>query len=80
MSRIICTATPKIKPARKIPRPATRFGAGILASHPFAGRMPYAAADLAWLAANQAADEDRRFDQMAGEALAIARHEIGLCF
>ena len=37
MSRIICTATPKIKPTRKIQRPATRFGKGILRYVPSVG-------------------------------------------
>jgi hypothetical protein len=80
MSRIMCTASPKVKPTRKSRRPATRFGAGILRYVASDGRQPFTQSDLDWLAQNSMADENRRLDQMAGEALAISRHEMGLRF
>jgi hypothetical protein len=46
MSTIICVKSVPVKPVRRTPRPSVPFGQGILASHPFAGRMPYTQADL----------------------------------
>lgn len=70
---------PRIKLSRRTPRPAEPFGCGILASKPYAGRMPFTAADLAWLD-QRASDEDRRLDFAAGEAMALARYEMGIAF
>ena len=60
--------------------PATRpFGVGILASRPFAGRMPYTAQDLADAAAMfAAADEDRQIDALAAQREWEACYEAGL--
>ena len=67
MSRIMCVATLKVKPTRKSPRPSAPFGQGILASRPFAGRMPYTLADLSDAAAMFASAEPD-WDALAFEA------------
>lgn len=59
-------------------KPARRFGSGLLASRP-AHRAPFTAADLAWLAADNARREDEHFDRMAEESTTLDRHESGLC-
>ncbi len=57
---------------------ARRFGAGLLASRP-AYRAPYTAADLAWLAADDARREDEHFDRMAEDSTALDRASLGYC-
>jgi hypothetical protein len=78
MSRMICIATPRVKPTRHASRPAANFGAGILRALPYAGRMPYTTADEAWYVANvvaetAAAAADRRMDEQARESLELDR-------
>jgi hypothetical protein len=40
MSRIMCVATPKVKPVRNANRPAGRFGAGLFRVTPYAVTAP----------------------------------------
>ena len=79
MSRIICIADTKVKATRKSPRPSAPFGQGILASRPFAGRMPFTTADLAEAALMFADDAtttaDTDWDALALEAEEKARYE-----
>jgi hypothetical protein len=80
MSRMMCVATPKVKPTRTSPRPSTRFGAGILRYVPTSAPTPFTTDDIAWLNQNPVTDEDRHFDAMAFDALATDRLCNGHCF
>ena len=70
MSRIICIADARVKPTRKTPRPASRFGAGIMPFTPFVGHMPFTLADVAW-AAQAFGESSPDYDLAAGEATAV---------
>lgn len=73
------TAYP-VKPTRVAPRSTRRFGAGILAYVPHAGRMPYTTADLDWLATQGVAGpDDAEFDRMADAAASLDRYTQGFC-
>ena len=80
MSRIMCTATPRVKPTRKSQSPATRFGQGILRYVPSVAPAPYSAAEVEWLNQNPTTAEDRHYDALAFEAMATRHLEMGLCF
>ncbi len=75
MSKIICVATPRVKPTRRAPRPETTFGAGILRAVPSAGRMPYTPEDEAWYVEHITAanPRNRHFDQLALESEQLDR-------
>ena len=78
MTRTICIRTPEVKPTRRSPRKPGSFGAGILPSRP-AFKADCTASDEAWWAAERAAGEDRHYDAMEAEAIALARLDMGLC-
>lgn len=59
-------------------KPARRFGAGVLRSLPSA-RVPFTAADLVWLAADNARREDEHYDRMAEESTALDRASLVYC-
>lgn len=79
MSRIMCLATPKVKAARKTPRPDRPFGQGILRFVPFAvtapGFIEPSDEDRAWAAYHLNADSadvgfpaDAELEFRAGES------------
>jgi hypothetical protein len=75
MSRIIAISTPKYRALRVAPRHATRFGAGVLATMPHAGRMDFTAADEAELVQYHAKRDarNRRMESLARESSQIDR-------
>lgn len=79
MIRIFTVKSPKVKPTRNTPRTPGRFGAGLLASIP-AHVAPITTADEAWYVEQQAAAEDRHYDELEAEAIGLARVDMGLCF
>jgi hypothetical protein len=68
MSRMICLPSLKVKPTRKTARPSAPFGAGILASRPFAGRMPFTYQDTLDAAQMFADESTPDYDAMAMES------------
>jgi hypothetical protein len=79
MSRMIRTASPKVKPARRTARPAAPFGAGLLRYIPFAvtapGFVEPGDADRRWAAQAFADASGPDYDRLAGEAAALASIE-----
>lgn len=69
MARILVLGSVRIKRNRVTLKPATPFGSGILAPVPFAGIMPFTAADADWAARafNEDGPSDEEFDAMARE-------------
>lgn len=76
MSRIIALPSIKVKPTRIGSRRPGRFGAGLLRSLPAVRDNSHSARDDAWLAAQSAGPD---FGQLAAEAAAMSRLEVGLC-
>ena len=77
MSRYYTRPQPPSKPARHTIRPDAPFGAGILASHPFAGRTPFTAADLDWLNEMDMSDDfPDNLEELAAEAAWYAQCEM----
>jgi hypothetical protein len=75
---ILCRTRPQVKPTRISPRPATRFGQGILPYVPHVGRMPFTAADeraAAQMFAESA--EDAEWDRLADEQAFLDRYTKG---
>src|SRR4051812_40268296 len=68
---------PAVKPTRTSPRPASRFGQGILRWVPTPTET-HSAADEAWYIAEQAAAFDRAMDHAAGVAAAQSMVDAGL--
>ena len=70
MSRMICTASPKVKPARRTARPSAPFGSGLFRFVAFAvtaaGYAEPSDADRAAAATMFTGEPD--YDQLAGEA------------
>lgn len=62
MTRFYAKIEAPIKPTRRTPKTAARFGAGILASRPSVGLKPYTERDLIDAAEMFAEDEARRVD------------------
>ena len=79
MTRTITLHTPEVKPTRRTARKPSPFGVGILASRPVV-KVEYTASDEAWYVAQTTAAEDRHYDAMEAEAIALARVDMGLCF
>ena len=65
---------PEVKPTRKAPRPAGRFGAGILASRP-TFKAPFTLGDESWYLMSREDGPD--YDAMARESAAMDSYEAG---
>jgi hypothetical protein len=69
----------EVKPTRRTARKAGAFGVGILASRPVV-KAEHTSADEAWYVAQTTTAEDRFYDAMEAEAIALARVDMGLVF